>query len=271
MKGFKKLLLTSAILAASSSALAMQAMDDESMSATTGQDGLTVMINTSDIQDMDITWVDRDGFTGFADDGAVVINDLDVTINNLQIDIDAGSNVADGPQLNIGFATTDDIVVGLNSSTIEVATGGVGSAVSNNAAIIRFGAAASFTVTGGVSGSIKLGNRAAGEHFMSLDTDPLAPFDIVLTGGLTILDVDNTAAAGADVGIGIGRLAINDVVLSADIDVVDAGLQISTTGTSIGEVAMETVRLGNQTTAASIGDIYLNGLDVNSTITISGH
>ena len=44
MKMLKKLALVSAISAISVSAFAMEAMDDEAMATTTGQDGITINI-----------------------------------------------------------------------------------------------------------------------------------------------------------------------------------------------------------------------------------
>lgn len=63
MKGLKKLILASAITAASTSAFAMQALDDEALSATTGQDGLTITLGT-DINIGALRILDKDGLTG---------------------------------------------------------------------------------------------------------------------------------------------------------------------------------------------------------------
>lgn len=272
MKGFQKLAIASAILAASGSALALEAMDDASLSATTGQDGITINVSNSTITDLDVTWVDRGGFAApFNADGALVINNVDLTINDLDIVVDAGNSGADGAQLNIAISTTQDVVVGLDNTTIEVAAGGVGSLTSGNTEIIAFNAGSSLTITGGINANIKLGNRAAGENFMTLSNT--TPFDVVLTG-LTILDSEATAANGSvNTGIGIGTLTVNDVVLNNAINVVPAGLTINTAGTTIGEVAMENVVLGDQVAnaAAPIGDLYLNNLSASTTLTISGH
>lgn len=270
MNGLKKLILTSAILAASSSAMAMQAMDEESLSATTGQDGITINVQSFNIANLDVTWVDRDGFTGFTDDGAVVINNLGVSISDLNIVVDAGSNATDNGQLNVDISTTQDVVLTLGGGSIDVATGGVGSAVTNATPIVKFGAASALTITGGINANLKLGNRAVGENFMTFST--ANPFDVVLSGGITVLDTEATQLNGVnDVGIGIGTLTIRNLDVAAAVNVVDSGLQIDTTGTTIGEVALETIKLGDQVTAASLGDVYLNGLTANTVLTISGH
>lgn len=274
MNGFKKLLLTTAILAASSSAMAMQAMDDESLSGTTGQDGLTVTINSSNISDMGVTWIDRDGHGAtFTDAGAVVIDNLGISLSNLVITVDAGSSAVDTGQLAIGIDTASNIVVslndGVNGTTVGVTSAGSsGSAVGVVSPILKFSSTAAMTITGGISADLLLGNRGVGEHFMSIDFNNA--INVSLTG-LSIIDTVGTAAnAGADVGIGIGTIGITGLDVSADIDVVAAGLQINTAGTVIGGVALERVVLGDLTNA-SIGDIYLSGITANSIITIAGH
>lgn len=278
MNGFKKLLLTTAILAASSSAMAMQAMDDDSLATTTGQDGLTVTINSANIADMGVTWVDRDGHAGYTSAGAVTIDNLGISLSNLVITVDAGSSAANVGQLAIGIDTTSDVVVYLNDSasdglgngtTIGVTSAGTsGSAVGTVTPILKFSNTAELRIAGGISADLRLGNRAAGTSFMSMDfTVPT----ITLTG-LSILDAVGTTANGAagDVGIGIGTIQLDTVVVSADINVVAAGLEINTAGTSIAGVALERIVLGDLNNA-SIGDIYLTGITANSVITIAGH
>lgn len=269
MNGFKKLVLTSAILAASSSAMALEAMDDASLSAATGQDGLTIGITSVNVSGMDVTWVDRDGFTGYLTDGGVKITNLGVSLTNLNVLIDAGSDATNGAQLNIAFDTTDDVTVSLAGTTIAVgdasAVDTTSTAMTGSTDIVTFGPAASITVVGGISGisgSIKLGNRSGTEHFMHLENT--TAFDVSLTGGVNIL-------ASAGVGIGVGTVTVNGVLLNTDIDVVAGGLQIDNTNTTIGQVSLETVKLGTLATAASIGDVYLDGMNISSVMTVRGH
>lgn len=268
MKGFKKLILTSAILAASSSAFAMQALDEETMSATTGQDGLTLTINNSTITDLDVTWVDRGGFAGYLTDGGVTITNVGLTLSNLEITVDAGNDGATASQLSIGFSTINNVVVDLNNTTITV---GDASAVDTTTTvmtdtydIVRFGGTSSIVIGGGLSGSIKLGNRAAGEHLMSLDVTN--PFDISLAGGVSVL----SNQAGTE-GISVGAITIQDLALHTDIDVVAGGLQIDNSGTTIGQVSLEQVAFGTLGTTPAIGDIYLTGMNISSTMTLAGH
>jgi predicted O-linked N-acetylglucosamine transferase (SPINDLY family) len=60
---FKKLALVTAMFAATSGAYAMEAMDDESMAAATGQDGITIGITTNALT-LDQRIHDRDGYFG---------------------------------------------------------------------------------------------------------------------------------------------------------------------------------------------------------------
>ncbi|MES2918891.1 MAG: DUF6160 family protein [Pseudomonadota bacterium] len=280
MNGFKKLVLCTAMIAASGSAMAMQAMDEESMSSTTGQDGLTITINSSDIQDLGITWIDRDGRTTGDGAGAVTIDNIGVTISNLVITVDAGSAAANSGQVLVGISTADDVTVHLNDrgatpagAVIGVGAAGATAVSGTSTPILKFADNAQMVISGGFSADIKLGNRnAATEHFMTMDFGGGATATNLTLTGLSIIDTVGTAAnAGADVGIGIGTLSINDIVVHSEIDVVAGGLQINTAGTSIGSVAIEGVVLGDLATNASIGDIYLTGLTSNSIITIAGH
>lgn len=282
MNGFKKLVLCSAILAASGSAMAMQAMDDDSMSTTTGQDGLTITIDSSDIQDLGVTWIDRSGAGGtYTNPGAVTIDNIGVTITDLVITVDAGSSVANNGQVLIGLVSNQDITVHLNDRAATptgavigvTSAGATGSAVGTVTPILKFADNAQMVISGGITADIKLGNRnAASEHFMTLDFGGGAvPVNLSLTG-LSVLDTVGTAANGGnDVGIGFATLDIQNIVVHAEVDVVAGGLQINTAGTSIGSVAIERVVLGDLATNASIGDIYLTGLTSNSIVTIAGH
>lgn len=283
MIGFKKLALTTAILAASGSALALEAMDDASLSGTTGQDGLTITIDQSDITGLDIVWADRDGHgsaSSYSNGGSVLIEDVGVNINGLTVTVDAGSSgvgTAAAGQLLIGVTTTGTTTVNLHDSlstapgrgtSVYVGGAGAGALVDNPVEIVTFGDNATFTIDPGVAATIRLGARdTLTENFMELDT---GTFSVSLTGGVTILDAENTASVGAPVGIGIGTIAVSNLRLVNAINVVDNGLEIDTTGTTIGGIALERIVLGNQTTQASIGDVYLSGINANSTITITG-
>jgi len=73
MKGLKKLALTSAILAISTGALAMEAMQDDALSSTTGQAGLTILIDNIGAKVAQVRYYDSDGTAGAA--GALGVTD----------------------------------------------------------------------------------------------------------------------------------------------------------------------------------------------------
>jgi hypothetical protein len=272
MNGFKKLVLASAVLAATSGAYAMEAMDDESMSSTTGQDGLTISLDSS-IANLVVTYVDRDGYGGgFADAGAVVIgntvNGIDVNVNDLVITIDAGGSAgtaAGSGMLNIGITQTS-LNIGLGNVSIGVADAqnAGGSTVGAVNGIISFDNNAALNLSN-TSMNIQLGNEDQGH--MVVMSGSLG--DITLTG-LNILD----ASSGGSGAIGIGTLLLQNVNSNVAIDVTGGatgGLVIDTTGTTLDQIGLLDVSVGDLSSAADIGDIYLSNITVNSVITIRGH
>jgi hypothetical protein len=66
MKNFKKLVLASAVLATSTGVFAMEALQDDVMSDTTGQAGLTITTNNTSITANAIRYYDSNGTTGAA-------------------------------------------------------------------------------------------------------------------------------------------------------------------------------------------------------------
>jgi hypothetical protein len=295
MKGLKKLVLASAIIAASSSALAMQAMDDQSMSDTTGQDGLTVNLSTN-MTGLTIKWIDRDGITAdpaYTHAGGVVISPIGIVSPHTTITIDAGGTAGDttgNGQLRIGVTmgaagnAADNTIVNLNNATISVgdaydkvagvppslATDPTAANVGTTSDIIKFDATAQLTIAAGGTADIRLGSRTAtyvaatdtftGDHLITLNTSIPS---LSLTG---MAIVDNVGGGQ----ITIGTLVVNNIVAKAGIDAVPNGLRIDTTGTTLGDVGLEQVRLGTAA-SAPIGDIYVSGLTANNVITITGH
>jgi hypothetical protein len=271
MNGFKKLVLASAVLAASSSAFAMEAMDDESMSSTTGQDGLTITLDST-INDLAITYVDRDGYgvSGFTEAGAVVIGSaaagIDLNLVDVVVTIDAGGSAgtASGSgmlNINVGMATSTiglgNVVIGVADASNTTGSSSVGAVVG----ILSFDASAALTIAGNANlMNIQLGNEDQGAMIRA--TANLG--NVTLTG----LSINDTSVGGGSISIGV--LELNNVQLDASIDVVAGGLQI-VSNSSIGEVGMERVVLGG---GSAIGDIYITGLGgvgESSTILVTGH
>lgn len=91
MKGLKKLALASAVLAASTGAFAMEALDDSALSNTTGQSGLTISLST-DVSIGRIRIHDQDGLNGAAvATGGSAVNTAYAAFEVATPDYDAGS------------------------------------------------------------------------------------------------------------------------------------------------------------------------------------
>lgn len=272
MKELKKLVLASAILAASSSSFAMQAMDEEAMSATTGQDGLTVTLNTN-LTGLGIKYIDRDGVTGgaYANAGGIIISPVGITMattGGLTINIDAGGSTAAGTSgtgmLQVAVGSSVDTVINLNNTKISVADAdATGSATGTATDIITFSSSASLTIASNANlATIQLGNETQGA--MIRVNANLG--NIVLTG-LSIVDAGGANSGGS---ITLDTLTVNNLNAVNSIDVVTGGLRIDTAGTTIGTVALEGVHLGTAS-SASIGDVYISNLNPSTVITVTGH
>ncbi len=294
MKLFPQLALVSAI-AVSGSAFAMEALNDATLSNTTGQDGITIAIKppvknfdakinpttgtTSNyfaltggfggVIDIDSIRIhDKDGYNGSGDAGAIVLDNFSLAGSApIIVKIDADGN-AGLPVLNVNVELPTTLVI--RTGDISVASSaGIGAAISNQTKIldsmdIRLGAATL---------NVQLGNEIQGAMIQVAGS---------INGGLVINNFKlNDANSGGS--IGIDSLTLIDtagtaLTLASAIDVVAGGLQITSTAATKLDVRMQDVRLGDfGTTAApltpnSIGDVELIGIDTAGTVlTISGH
>lgn len=300
MKGLKKLALASAIIAASSSAFAMQAMDDEALSAATGQDGITLSITTPALGITMATIIhDNDGHTGNANSGAIVIGDPADPLNataggnrpmsivfggalNLVIDADGGDATPvaagqTGAYLNIGVSLTGTTTIHtgdlsvMNSGTTsgtQAAGAGYGTVTAAGTPLLN-----DMTITlGATTANIQLGSEPQGA-MIRLNT--------VMTGGLNIANFSlNDANSGgsiavASIGMRDAGVGATDLTVDASVNATAAGLAVSLN--QLGDATngvyqtLTGVKLGAPA-AAVLGDIEVIGLNLNGTaITISGH
>ena len=278
MKLFPQLALVSAI-AISGNAMAMQALDDESLSAATGQEGITVTITppVAGIVIDQIVVNDADGRTGnslLGDAGSITLGDLaangaatdfvlDTAGITLVIDADGvGGAGTVGPVLNVNVdlgATT------ITTGDIGVAVGGA--TVSSQATTVKVLNSMDIAFDS-MSLNVQLGNEAQGAMIV---------VDAAVTGGLTISNFALVDAGGAVSGgeIAIGSIVITDagsadLNIDASIDVDTTGLVITTGGTAM-DVVLNDVRLGD-INQATLGDVGLYGLNMSgTTITVAGH
>lgn len=270
---FKKILLATAIAAVSTTSFAMEAMDDSSMSDTTGQDGLLITITPPAAGiTTDIIWHDTDGYSTRTTAGAVVIDNMSIAIagaagnNGIVLDIDASGDVNTGTTgnqagLRIGVSLQNTTTI--NTGAISVASSaGVGAAVTDQTATVLSNM--TLTIGSGSLAEIFLGNEEDSKSMINLNTSlnsgiNVSNFQIADTnsgGNITIgtLDINNagTGAAG-NLGAVVGINATGTGLL-ATVTTLGAGTGI--------DVAMTNVALGSATV---MGDVEIKGLNLDGT------
>lgn len=288
MKLFTQLTLVSAI-AVSGQAMALQALDDSTLSNTTGQDGITVTLNTGGIDISKLVVHDNDGLTnavliagndgpdgiaGNADDvaaisnggtgvvgtttssGAIVINGVKLTstsagghLATLLIDTDAGAG-GTAPFLNVGVQT--------GNLNIKVASIAVASSNTTVTGARRGVAAATETkILSGYTAANNIDVTVGGSTLnIQLGNTPQGAMIIAsgtVTGGLDIKNVAVVDAAGGG-AIGLDRIRITDAASTnltarAKIGVKPTGLSIAL-GDIAQDIYIDAVRFGS---AAGIG------------------
>lgn len=274
MQGFKKILLASAIIAASSTSFALQSMDDESLSSTTGQDGLTITLNDTSVSGALLKYTDGDGLTGYTFPGTVAITNLGATtIDTFAVDhpititLDAGSTAAsagnsvlaigiDAPYLRLHM---DSIYVGNNDLLTSNTAGIPGLGAGSANAILDFNGDIELT---GVQTNILLGNAAAGSHLITMTS--AAPISISV-GGLSIND---NVGGGSII---LGATTISNVTVNTTVDVIAGGLVVGSGGQTGMAVDIASIRLGTLA-SASIGAVNISEITTGaSSMTITGH
>ncbi|WP_336170473.1 putative pilus system protein FilA [Acinetobacter sp. 161(2023)] len=283
MKMFTKLALVSS-LAISANAMAMQSMDDAALSAATGQDGINIGIalGSGGISIDKLYIHDNDGLnptTGITGAAAtagaiavsgVTVKQVDTTTNLLDLKIDSvGAAGANGAFLNVAA----------NVGAVDVHVGSVG--VGTSGTLNTTTAVRGITETAPteiISGlDLSLGAISANVQLGATPQGAMIKVNSALKGGLTLSNFGiNDAAGGGKIVLdkvmvrGAGNTT-GDLDVNANISVVPTGLKIQNNSTQGMNLYVQGVHLGSST-AASIGDIEIQGLNVGtSTITVSGH
>ena len=287
MKKFQTIALVST-MALSANAMAMQALDDDTLSATTGQDGITlsVELGASGIT-LDKVYIhDNDGFTdaslgGTSVAGAIAINGLAITqtsttdpLAKLVIDTDAGDAATGGAFLNIG-AEIDGLKIGIGA--ISVGASGVYEAET----ALRGTTGGENDIITGLS--LTLGKIGANIQLGATPQGAMIVLDTTLQGGLDIDDLGIKDAANGG-GVLLDQIAVRgsgnttgDLTIEANVNITPDGLEIVSTGLQGMNTYIKGVRLGDISggsvpTPASIGDIEIQNLKLTgSTIKIAGH
>ncbi|NHC04691.1 protein FilA [Acinetobacter sp. 187] len=281
MKLFTKVALVSSI-AVSANAMAMQAMDDASLSSTTGQDGINIGIKLDGgAITVDQLFIhDNDGLAdtalgGTSKAGAIVlgneatkgisITQTDTTKNlvDLVIDSDAGTADKGGAFLNVAA----------NVTGMKIAVGPIGVAASGTTNGVVRGTTG--TVNEILTGlNVELGSVAANVQLGATPQGAMINLNSEITGGLklTNLGIKDNAGGGSIVldSIQVVETGKTSLGANAKIGVTTDGLYIKPAAQNI-SAYVGGVHLGSAA-AKSIGDIEIKGLNMGgSTISITGH
>ncbi|MGJ3255545.1 MAG: DUF6160 family protein, partial [Alcanivorax sp.] len=202
---FKKLALAAAVAALPATGFSMEAMEDSALSGVTGQDGISIAINTNLAASLIVH--DTDGIptgvtAGHANAGALIMEDfaIDTAGGDITLDIDAGDSAATGtaPVLNIE--------VGIPNATV-ITLGSVDIANSN-----RDGGTWGVDATGRVDDVLDLGSITLGATTMNIQlaNEPqgdLIALNTTITNGLSISG-SAISDTNREVGIQVGALAV---------------------------------------------------------------
>lgn len=290
MKLFTKIALVSAMaISANAMASQLQALDDETLSATTGQDGISIQISAPTSGSITIDKVnvhDTDGF-GTATAGAITLgnhfdsaNQVKVNLGagtTIGVDIDAGKNASNAATLNVAITLP---------SSFSIDTGDIGVQGSSGSAA-DYGTADSLVGTntkildtmnialGGTTLNVQLGHEEQGAMIKLTGT---------IANGITISNLalnDDNGAPIANGGtetagsLNIGTLKMTDsgvtsLGLNSDIDIDATGLIIKDNSTTKKDIIITRLGLGD-VAGPKIGDVEVLGLSTTGMgIRVSG-
>ena len=298
MKIITKLALVSS-MAISANAMAMQAMDDASLSAATGQDGLNIGIGISKIEIGKVFVHDNDGLAttslgGTSTAGAIVIQGNGIagdTLENHGIIIGANYDNAGAyllPSRNLADLQIDTDANGGNAfiniaaqvSGLDIKIGQIGVVASGDlpaagATSIRRGGSSTSTVNPILSGlSLKTGPMSANIQLGAAPQGAMIQLSATMVGGLEIKNLgilDNSTKTATRAA---GEIFVESIKV-ADANSLDLTLNqkisvIGEEGANKGYIRMistsgahdtyvKGVHLGSRN-AASIGDVEVQGM-----------
>ena len=291
MTHFNRLLLAS-LIAASSSAFALESLEDEALSETTGQTGVTIGITPPSPMQFSVVVHDTDGFAGAITSGAIVIGDPYTTpltrtkaslafTGEIVIDIDASGdgNGALGGTPAILRANVAIPGVVINTGDLYVAdTDAAGNLYGLGSFNTLSGTATSnilnnMTITlGATTLNFELGNEAQGS-MLKINTAMASGLSIT---GFVLNDAGGAQTGGAfrtDITVKDNNAAPLTVV--ADVDFIATGMRVNLTqfgdAANGADVRLTNLKFGNAG-APTIGNVDIVGLKLaNTAIRIAGH
>lgn len=304
---FKKLALATAVAALPATGFSMEALEDSALSGVTGQDGITIGLNTNLAASLIVH--DTDGIgtftattttttttvsgavnvnynstsnTSYGNAAALVMDDfaIDTAGGEITLAIDAGDSAATGtaPVLNVevGIPTGTTITLGsvdvANSNRDNDADldGNMDWGVDSGASRVNDVLNLGSVTLGATTMNIQLANEPQGD-MIALNT--------TITGGINIANfaINDANSLGGinvtNVGIIGSGVAGGDLSVAAGVNVEADGLKVLVRdfgGAAGADVRLEKVVLGDAT-AASLGDIELVGLQLQgTTVRIAG-
>lgn len=284
MKGLTRLVLVSSITL-SASTYGLEAMEDEALAETTGQDGVTISI-TPPAGGIVMSHVIHD--TDPAIDGAIVIgrplaagDHIASSIvtpagQSINILLDATGDVdtvSAGNQASMGINISIPTGTIINTGTLSVArSNGGGVAVSNQSSVIMNNLAITL---GATNLNLTLGNEVASTGQMMRLTTNMASgllLNNVAIRDATAVDANGVALRASSIQIdNAGASTALDV--DVKVDMVPTGLQASlvTFGTGGADITISDMRLGD-TASPSMGTLSVSGLNVaGGVLRIYGH
>ena len=271
---FKKLALAAAIATVPMASFAVESLDDATLSAATGQDGLAINLDlavTTNTLIHDKDGIDAAYQASYGSAGAIVISNMAINATGVIVEIDAGDDSSTtsltAPVLNVNVNLS-------NGLTLETGTIGVGNSNRDDGA---WGAVGTVNImnnmtisVGATSLNIQLGNEPQGA---------MIRINAAISGGLTMNNMGITDASVGGGTLGSASMTLidtgggPDLSVDADINITATGLQIDVNqlGTLVGGMDVQIVDqyLGNP--ALIVGDVEMQGLNLAGTvITISG-
>jgi hypothetical protein len=307
---FRLGLLASAIVALSTGVHAMEAMDDQSLSDTTGQQGLTIT-SSLNISGANVVYTDCDGLTTsgtYSKSGDLVVTGFGVT-GSVVTTIDVGGDGATGAGskaiLNIGISGTTALTTSFtgggvistsNDGTDNPNLGGAaGGTVSNIITLsgtqnlvmssgyfidIQLGSGANpFMALSGTLGTVTLGSVATGGGAYTGATHAIEINDVP-DGG--ILGVSGASVSGLVLGttalpttVGLCTGATTTAACAAGLGGAGgtAGIEVNVSTAGLTSVNMTVANIvAGSTSSASLGSLYISGMSfAGSKMLIAGH
>lgn len=284
MKVAHKLLLAAAIAVASSGSYAMEALGDEALSETTGQQGIDIFLNLNQ-NDATVTYTDADGFTGATASGDLIISNLDL-IGNIKASIDVGASTSTNDaalRMSVSDAGSSGLTIRMDGLKVKKSSAAIGTALD----VITMPANTTIQIGTGYNFTFELGKGPLG-HLAQL-TGNIGTIGIgdnsTTTAKVAIVDSTNSGSismskltlTGVDLGSG-GANATNvdvcdGVAVTANCAAGAAGLKMTFAGTAMAAmgVTVDDLRLG-ATTSPIMGKVTVSGLNLSGTsVRIVGH